>query len=1049
MRAQPPHSSPGVRAARWTSLPLLACLLITVAHAESPDPPPFYAIRDVTVVTGMGESIEGATVLLADGLIEAIGADIDIPGDAWVIDGDGMFLYPGLIDGLTTLGQKPDEGSGGGTAGGPGPGSGRGGPTIRGPEDRPQTTPWLSAADLLGEDERAKKWRKAGFTATVTSPTDGLFAGQAALINLGGTPANPNTKMITQTIVAAPVALRINFRAPGRGRGYPGSLMGSLAYVEQVFLDTQHYASAKAAYRAAPRGLDRPTYDRTLEVLEMAMEDGTPFLMPGHLGREIDRALIMAAEFDLPLVIYGGQGAYARIDALKAAGASVLVSLNWPKEERDRDPETDTSFRTLYHRRLAPTTPAGLAAAGVAFGFYSDGLSTSAEIFKKVRMAIDAGLSDEDALAALTSNPARFYGVSDRLGTIEVGKIANLVLASDWPWAEGAEVRSVFVDGRKYEERSSDEPTEPPASDVSGTWKIDLTTPRGEQEITADLTMAEDGKVTGEITSERGTTPIEEGRMSGDLLRFKTTRSMGSRSFTSSWSLTVEGEEVSGSASAGPMSMEVIGKRTAVAKEKGEANKGKDEEPAVTLEEMRSVMAVYQAPVKEMGNFAITNATVWTVSGETIEGGTVVVEDGKITAVGKDVKVPGRAEVIDAAGGHLIPGIIDAHSHIAIEGGVNEGSLAVTSMVAIGDVLNPDSIAIYRALAGGVTSANLLHGSANPIGGKSQIVKLRWGADAEGLKFEGAPPGIKFALGENPKRSNFSRPGVPARYPQTRMGVMDVIRQAFTEAEEYRKQWRAYEAATGPSSAGIPPRRDLELEALVEILEGDRWIHSHCYRADEILQLMLLAEEFGFRIGTLQHVLEGYKVADEIAAHGAGASTFSDWWGYKVEAYEAIPHNAALMTERGVVVSINSDSGEEMRHLNQEAAKAIKWGGLGEVEALALVTLNPAKQLLIDDRVGSIEVGKDADLVLYDGHPLEIRSVPQKTFVDGDLYFDLEADRARQAMIDEIKAKLAPADDKEKSEGEDAAPGSAPSPEVVWQDEHYSCREDEHAEEGR
>jgi imidazolonepropionase-like amidohydrolase len=281
------------------------------------------------------------------------------------------------------------------------------------------------------------------------------------------------------------------------------------------------------------------------------------------------------------------------------------------------------------------------------------------------------------------------------------------------------------------------------------------------------------------------------------------------------------------------------------------------------------------------------------------------------------------------------------------------------------------------------------------------------------------------------------------------MGVMDVIRQAFTEAEEYRKQWQAYEAAKGSSTVAIPPRRDLELEALAEILEGERWIHSHCYRADEILQLMLLAEEFGIKIGTLQHVLEGYKVADEIAAHGAGASTFSDWWGYKVEAYEAIPYNAALMTERGVVVSINSDSGEEMRHLNQEAAKAIKWGGLSEVEALALVTLNPAKQLLIDDRVGSIEVGKDADLVLYDGHPLEVRSVPQKTFVDGDLYFDLEADRARQAMIDEIKAKLAPADAKEKSPGEDAAPGSAPSPEVVWQDEHYSCREDEHAEEGR
>jgi len=1037
--------------ARWILLSLLACALTVVAHAEPPDPPSFYAIRDVTVVSGAGTPIDGATVLLADGLIEAVGVGIDIPADAWVIDGDGLFLYPGLIDSLTTLGQKAEEGAGGGPGAGPGGGSGRSAPTIRGPEDRPQTTPWVAAADSVGEDERVEKWRKAGFTTTVTSPTDGLFAGQAAMINLGGTKANANSKMITQTIVATPVALRVNFRSPGRGRGYPGSLMGSLAYIQQVFSDTQHYTAAKAAYRSAPLGLDRPTYDRTLEILETAMEDGTPFLMPGNLGREIDRALVMAGRYDLSLVIFGGQGAYARVDALKTAGASVLVSLNWPKEEKDRDPDADTSFRTLYHRRLAPTTPADLAAAGVPFGFYSDGLSTSGEFFKKVRMAVDAGLSDEDALAALTSNPARIYGVSDRLGTIEPGKIANLVLATDWPWVDGAEIKTVFVDGRKYEERKSDEPTEPPASDASGTWKITLTSPRGDQEMTADLTMAEDGKVTGEITSERGTTAIEEGRMSGDLLRFKVTRSMGSRSFTSSWSLAVEGESLSGSASAGPMSMDVAGERTAAKPDTGETDAADDEEPSVTLEELQAVMDVYQGPVERMGAFAITNATVWTVSGETIEGGTVVVEDGKITAVGKDVSVPGRIEVIDAEGGHVIPGIIDAHSHIAIEGGVNEGTLAVTSMVAIGDVLNPDSISIYRALAGGVTSANLLHGSANPIGGKSQVVKLRWGADAEGLKFEGAPPGIKFALGENPKRSNFRRPGMSPRYPQTRMGVMDVIRQAFTEAEEYRKQWQAYEAAKGSSAALIPPRRDLELEALVEILEGERWIHSHCYRADEILQLMRLAEEYGFRIGTLQHVLEGYKVADEIAEHGAGASTFSDWWGYKVEAYDAIPHNAALMTERGVLVSINSDSGEEMRHLNQEAAKAIKWGGLSEVEALTLVTLNPAKQLLIDDRVGSIEVGKDADLVIYDGNPLEVRSVPQKTFVDGDLYFDLVADRERQAKIDAIKKKMAPPKKKEEDEADDDAgeADSAPSPEVVWQDEHYSCREDEHGEEAR
>jgi imidazolonepropionase-like amidohydrolase len=343
--------------------------------------------------------------------------------------------------------------------------------------------------------------------------------------------------------------------------------------------------------------------------------------------------------------------------------------------------------------------------------------------------------------------------------------------------------------------------------------------------------------------------------------------------------------------------------------------------------------------------------------------------------------------------------------------------VAVSAMVGIQDVLDPDDVAIYRALAGGVTSINILHGSANPIGGKNAVIKLRWGADAAGLMFQGAPPGIKFALGENPKRDR-----EPDRYPATRMGVMDVVRQAFVEAREYQRRWREYEQAQGARGAQrargaranlIPPRRDLKLETLAEILDGKRLVHAHSYRADEILQLIRLAEEFNFKIATFQHVLEGYKVADEIARHGAGASTFSDWWAYKVEAYDAIPHNAALMTERGVVASINSDSGEEMRHLNQEAGKAMHWGGLPEDQALALVTLNPAKQLHIADRVGSIDVGKDADLVIFDHYPLGTYALPVTTIVDGQVYFDRHHDlELRQQLEAEKKALL----DKEKAQ---------------------------------
>ncbi|MGH9160788.1 MAG: amidohydrolase, partial [Vicinamibacteraceae bacterium] len=400
----------------------------------------------------------------------------------------------------------------------------------------------------------------------------------------------------------------------------------------------------------------------------------------------------------------------------------------------------------------------------------------------------------------------------------------------------------------------------------------------------------------------------------------------------------------------------------------------------------------------------IRDATILTASHGKIERGSILIQDGKIAAVGPTVDAPGTATIVDASGLFVTPGIIDCHSHMAVEGGVNEGSISVSSMVGTDDVLDPTDIDLYRAVAGGVTTANVLHGSANAIGGRNAVIKLRWGKNAGDLRFDGAPPGIKFALGENPKRSNSSaRPGVERRYPATRMGVVDVIRQAFTDAAAYQAKWRRYEAG---GRSGVPPARDLKLEALVEVLEGKRLVHAHSYRGDEILQLMRVAEELGFKIATFQHVLEGYKVADEIAAHGAGASTFSDWWAYKVEAFDAIPYNAALMTERGVVVSINSDSGEEVRHLNQEAAKAMKYGGLTEEQALQLVTLNPARQLRIDQRVGSIDEGKDADLVLWKNHPLSVYAVAQKVYIDGQIYFDREQDLAQRPARDKEKQAL-------------------------------------------
>ena len=414
----------------------------------------------------------------------------------------------------------------------------------------------------------------------------------------------------------------------------------------------------------------------------------------------------------------------------------------------------------------------------------------------------------------------------------------------------------------------------------------------------------------------------------------------------------------------------------------------------------------------------IKNATLLTVTHGNIEHGSILIRDGKIAAVGTDVKAPDGATVIDANGQYVTPGIIDCHSHIAIDGGVNEGSVSVSSMANIADVLDPDDLSIYDDLAGGVTVANVLHGSANAIGGQTVVIKLRWGKPASQLPFEGALPGIKFALGENPKRSNFSPPpGIEPRYPATRLGVEETIREAFIEARQYKKDWDDYKQKKAAGNQNlIPPRRDEKLEPLVEVLEGKRYVHSHCYRADEILMLIRVASEFGFKIRTFQHVLEGYKIADEIAASGAGGSTFSDWWAYKMEAFDAIPYNAALMTERGVVVSINSDDAEEARHLNQEAAKSMRYGGLSANDALKLITLNPAIQLGIDNRVGSIEVGKDADLAIFNHDPLSVYAVVQKTLIDGQVYFDRQRDIDMRPALEKEKQDLLA---KEKSAAEE------------------------------
>ena len=413
----------------------------------------------------------------------------------------------------------------------------------------------------------------------------------------------------------------------------------------------------------------------------------------------------------------------------------------------------------------------------------------------------------------------------------------------------------------------------------------------------------------------------------------------------------------------------------------------------------------------------IRNATVLTITNGVLENGSVLIRGSKIAAVGRDVAAPAGARIIDATGKFVMPGIIDTHSHTAVDGSVNEVSLPNTGMVRIADALTNEDVSAYRQLAGGTTAALVLHGSANAIGGQSQIVKWKWGRPVSEWLIKDAPRTIKFALGENPKSANFRPPPGQARqYPATRMGVEEVIRGSFTDARDYLASWDEYEAKRKRGEAAIPPRRDLLMETMADILRGNIDVHAHCYRSDEIVMLLNLADEMGFKVRELQHVLEGYKVAPEIAKHGAAAGTFIDWWGYKAEAYDASPYNVALMVRNGVLTSVNSDSDELARHLNHDAAKAMKYGGLTEEEALRLGTINAARQLRLDKRMGSIEVGKDADLAIWTAHPLSSYARVDTTFIEGEIYFDRAQDLAqRETLRREKEERLKKEDDEAKA----------------------------------
>lgn len=935
----------------FAQIVLFGCLgWIGFAHSQQTPyrQPHVYAIQHARIVPVSQPVIEKGSIVIRNGVIEAVGPSdkIRIPADAVVIAEEGLTVYPGLIDSFTSFGL-PAQGNDPAYA-----------PSDRGnahPNGR--VRPERRAVELMQPDAAALATRRrAGITSAHIVPFVGIFSGQSALVSLG---EGDLPQLVMHPAFAAVMNMRDRSRAMDEGfGGYPGSLMGSIALIRQTFYDTQHQMQTRALYEKDPKNKPRPATNRAYDALEPVLKGQFPLIVYANNAQDILRVIKIADEFKLKIMVAGGAEAAKVADVLASRKIPVLLGLEMPEAVRAYDPLSPPSLTGLRNRALATQNAALLHKAGVQFVFSTDGLSDPSSLRRNIKVCIDNGLPAEVALEALTLRPAKLFGVDKQIGSIETGKAAHLVVTKGDLFENETQIRYVFVDGRETKIEAT--AAAPPAGAGPRFRPRDW----DEEQTSSDSLCTSCCLVGADLLHEHTHNDAFDGLTSGA----QPPRPGGG----------------AGGGRRGPPGASGSGDPP-------------DQMPKVSLEPMAP------PPADAHNSWLLRNATIWTLGPQgTLTGADMLVENGKIKAVGKNLSAPAGVRIVDATGKHIIPGIIDCHSHTAISGGVNEGSNVCTAEVRIEDVINPDDVNIYRQLAGGTTGANLLHGSANVIGGQNAVIKFRWGKRADEMLFKEAPKGIKFALGENVKRSNFgggAGGGGTTRYPGSRMGVEQVVRERFLSALDYKRQQDEFKAGKRP----YPPARDLQLDALVEILEGKRLIHCHSYRQDEILMLIRLCEEFGVKIATFQHVLEGYKVADEIAKHGAGGSTFSDWWAFKIEAFDAIPYNAALMNERGVVVTLNSDSSELARRMNLEAAKAVKYGGVNEEDALKMVTLNAAMQLGVDRYVGSLEAGKHADFSVWNENPLSVYAKCEKTYVDGVLYFDLNRDQDWQRALEAEK----------------------------------------------
>jgi imidazolonepropionase-like amidohydrolase len=1028
-------------------------LLLSTAAAAPPvtrptegivdNTPAVHALVGARIVVAPGRVIERGTLVVRDGVIVAVGADVKPPDDARIWKLDGKTIYAGLIDAYSELTGEAATKAADAVAKGKGSGG----------YWNINVVPQTGAATFYSSDPAInKKFRSQGVTARLIAPAAGIIKGTSAIVSTGDD--DPSRTVIRKR---AALHAKLTVRRGDR-KQYPNSPMGAVALFRQAFYDAQWYAKAWRAQRGDPL-LARPEQNAALEILQDYPQTTLPVVIDAANELYFLRADRFGREFGLNVIVRGSGREYRRIDAVRRTGRAVIVPLNFAKAPNVATPEAamNVSLSRLMHWDIAPENPARLDRAGVPIALTAEGLSDPGKLLSAVRTAIDRGLAEDSALRALTTTPAKLLGVDNRLGTLEAGKAANLVIADGDLFAKKTRVLETWVDGRRYEVVKSND------VDVRGTWQLTIQSPSGKKQTVTLHLSGKPGSLGGEIVRGKATDTLRRAGLLGS--RFSCTlngKSLGDKGIVRI-SAVIADEVDGGMTWLGGVSW-ADGRQTACTarrtsadvpkKEPAPKNKKDAKRPDEEAKLTASKNALYEVnfPLGASGRAALPeqptavlfkNATVWTSDKQgKLTAASILVKSGKIAAVGKDIVAPKGVVVVDATGLHITPGLIDCHSHIATDGGVNESAQAVTAEVRIGDFIDADDINIYRQLAGGITSSNILHGSANPIGGQNQVIKMRWGSLPEEIKFTQAPPGIKFALGENVKQSNWGDDH-KTRYPQTRMGVEQIMVDRFRAAREYDRRWGAWRK----SHQGLPPRVDLELEALAEVVNGKRWIHCHSYRQDEILALMRTCEKFGITIGTFQHILEGYKVASEMADHGAMGSAFSDWWAYKFEVYDAIPYNGAIMHNAGVVVSFNSDSGELARRLNVEATKAVKYGGVPPEEALKFVTLNPAKQLRIDRYVGSIAVGKHADLAVWNKSPLSTFARCEQTWVDGRKYFDRHDDLKRRT---EDRRRHAALVQRILSSGAEMLKVGEKDPAVgdLWPREDIFCHHGDHGHEG-